>query len=84
MYPIVQKLRNNNAIFKITLPIHTIRIVQSWFQAHLDALEHLRWPVQSPDLNIFQQLWTVLESIMTSELPPSSSLQQLEDFLQEE
>jgi hypothetical protein len=84
MYPIVQKLRNNNAIFKITPPIHTIRIVQSWFQAHVDALEHLPWPVQSPDLNIFQQLWTVLESIMRSELPPSSSLQQLEEFLQEE
>jgi hypothetical protein len=29
---------NNDAIFQDSLPIHTARIVQSWFQEHKDAL----------------------------------------------
>jgi hypothetical protein len=26
------------------LPVHTARSVQSWFQQHEDALQHLPWP----------------------------------------
>jgi hypothetical protein len=36
---------NNNAIFKDDYShIHTARSIQSWFQEHEDALQHLPWP----------------------------------------
>jgi hypothetical protein len=47
VHPIVHMLLlNNDAIFKMTLPIHTVRSAQSWFQKHEDALKHLPWPAQ--------------------------------------
>jgi len=39
---------------------------------------YLPWPTQSPDMNIFEQLWSVLESMVRSRFPPPS-LKQLQD-----
>jgi hypothetical protein len=39
---------------------------------------YLPWPTQSPDMNIFEQLWSVLESMVRSRFPPPS-LNQLQD-----
>ena len=64
--------------------IKIARNVQFWFQEHGDALQHLPWPAQSPDLNIIEPLWSVLDSRVRSRFPPQSSLKQLEDVLQEE
>jgi hypothetical protein len=36
--------------------IHTARSVQSWFEVHEDALQHLFWLAQSPNLNIIEPL----------------------------
>ena len=48
----VQMFTNNDAVFQDgSLPILTARSVQSWFEEHEDALQHLIWPAQSPDLN---------------------------------
>ena len=69
---------NNDAIFQDDLPIHTARSVQSWFEQHEDALQHLLWLAQSPTLNIIESLWSVLESRMRSRFPPLS-LKQLEE-----
>jgi len=56
---------NNDAIFQDNdSPIHTARSVQSWFEEHKDALQHLLWPV--------------LESRVISRFPPLS-LKQLEE-----
>jgi hypothetical protein len=38
---------------------------------------------QSPDFNILEPLWLVLETRMRNRFPPSTSLKQLEDALQE-
>jgi len=66
---------NNDAIsYDDNSPIHTGRNVQSWFEEHEDALQHLPWPAQSPDLNIIKPLWSVLESRVRSKLPPTSTL----------
>ena len=74
VHPVVQVLfPNNDAVFQDDLPI-----VQSWFEQHEDALQHLLCLAQSPTLNIIESLWSVLESSMRSRFPPLS-LKQLEE-----
>ena len=86
VHPVVQMLfPNNDAIFQdCSSPEHTAGNVQSWLQEHEDALQHLPWPAQSPDLNIIEPLCSVQESWVRSRLPPPSPLQQLEDVLHEQ
>ena len=85
VHPMVQMFPNNDAVFQDdSLPIHTARCVQSWFEEHEDALQHLPWPAQSPDLNIVKLLWSVLESRVRSRFPPPLSVKQVEDVLYEE
>jgi hypothetical protein len=64
--------------------VHTAGTGLSWFEEHEGELQHLPWPAQSPDFNIIQILWSVLETIMRNRFPPPISLKQLEDDLQEE
>jgi hypothetical protein len=72
----------NDAIFQDNISTtHTARSVQSGFQEHEDALQHIPWPAQSPGLNIIESLWSVFESRVISRLPPPLSLKQLEDVL---
>jgi len=64
--------------------IHTDRSVQSWFEEHEDALQHLPWPAQLPDIIIIEPLWSVLESRIRSRFLHPTPLKQLEDVLHEE
>jgi hypothetical protein len=78
-------LPNNDAVFQDDhTPIHTAGTVQSWFEEHEGELQHLPWPARSPDLNIIEPLWSVLETRVSNRSPPPISLKQLEDVLQEE
>jgi len=58
VHPMVQMLfSNNDTIFQDNdSPIHTARSVLSCFGEHEDALHHLLWLAQSPDLNIIEPL----------------------------
>ena len=72
VHPMVQMLFHKiDAIFQdYNWPIHRARSIQSCYEALEDALQHLLWPAQSPDLNIMKPLWSVLESRVKSRFPP--------------
>jgi len=62
---------NNDTIFQdYNWLIHTAKSIQSCFEEHEDALQHLPWPAQSPNLNIIEQQWAGLESRVRSRFPP--------------
>jgi hypothetical protein len=44
----------------------------------------LPWPTQSPDFNIIEPLWSVLETRVRNRFPAPTSLKQPEDVLQGE
>ena len=62
----------------------TAGAVRSWFEEHEGELEHLPWPAKSPDLNIIEPCWLVLEIRVRNRFLLSTSLKQLEEVLQEE
>lgn len=65
-------------------PIHTAKVIKTWYENHGDDFEHLVWPAQSPDLNIIEPVWSTLEARIRSVFPPPSSLRELERILIEE
>lgn len=52
----------NTAIFQDdNAPIYTAKTVQSWFNERQSIIKHPPWLAQSPDLNIIESIWDVLE-----------------------
>jgi hypothetical protein len=85
VHPTVQTLfPNNYAVFQEDIaPIHTAGSVQSRSEEHEVEVQHLTWPAKSPDLNVIEPPWSVLETRVRGRFPPSKSVKQLEDVLQE-
>ncbi|PNF35044.1 hypothetical protein B7P43_G11817 [Cryptotermes secundus] len=46
----------------------------SWFEEHEGEHQHLPWPAQSPDLNIIQPIWSVMETRVRNEVSPPTYL----------
>jgi hypothetical protein len=86
VHPMMQMLlMNNDSVFQDdNALIHTAGTVQLWFEQHKGEFQHFPWLAQSPDLNITELLWSVLETRMMNIFPPPLSLKQLEDVLQAE
>jgi hypothetical protein len=73
-----------NTVTPPTHPILTAGTVQSWFEKHESELQHILWPAKSPNLNIIEPLWSVLEARVRNRFQPPTFVEQLENDLQEE
>jgi hypothetical protein len=70
--------------FKVIIRPYIAGNVESWFEEHEDAVQHLPWPAQSSDFGIIEPLWLVSESRVRSRFPLPLSVKQLLVFLHEE
>jgi hypothetical protein len=81
----IQTFPNNDAVFQDNnAPILTAGTLQSWIEEHDGELQHLCWKAQSPNLNINEPFWSVLETRVRNRLTPPTSLKEPEDVLQED
>ncbi len=42
-------------------PCHKVQIISIWFLEHDNEFTVLQWPPPSPDLNLIEHLWDVVE-----------------------
>ncbi|PNF34772.1 hypothetical protein B7P43_G03759 [Cryptotermes secundus] len=76
---------SSDAIYQdVNACVHTAHIVQEWLSEHEDEVSSLPWPPQSPNINIIEPLWPVLESNLRVRYPPPSLLTELANVLHEE
>jgi hypothetical protein len=75
----------NDAVYQVdNAPIRTAGTVQSWLEEHEGELRHLPRPAQSPDLNITEPLWSVVETRVRNRFPLPIFLKQFVYILQED
>ena len=49
------------------VPVHTARNVQTWLAEH--DVQVIQWPAQSPDLNVIENVWSVVKNRVMRDRP---------------
>ncbi len=62
-------------------PCHKAQIISDWFLEHDNEFTLLKWSPQSPDLNLIEHLWDVVEREICIMDVQSTNLQQLRDAI---
>ncbi|GBM75942.1 hypothetical protein AVEN_125348-1 [Araneus ventricosus] len=69
-----------NGIFQQdNTPCHKAWIVLEWFEEHTDEFHLMSWPPNSPDLNLMEHIWDVMERQLTAQTPPCPNISTLRD-----
>jgi len=63
-------------------PVHTAKVARDFL--HSNNVELLPWPPQSPNLNLIEEFWSILESGLRKHKPGPSNIQELEKMVIEE
>ncbi|GBN77903.1 hypothetical protein AVEN_40023-1 [Araneus ventricosus] len=64
-----------NGIFQQeNTPYHKARIVLEWFEEHTDQFHLMSWPPNSPDLNLMEHIWDVMEWQLRVQTPPCPNI----------
>lgn len=52
-------MKYNNWIFQYdNVDIHTLKLIKNWYKKQ--KINHINWPVLSPELNIIENVWGYL------------------------
>ncbi|GBM98327.1 Transposable element Tc1 transposase [Araneus ventricosus] len=69
-----------NGIFQQdNAPCHKARIVLEWFEEHTHEFHLMSWPPNSPDLNLMERIWDVMERQLRAQTPPCPNISTLRD-----
>ncbi|GBM07172.1 Transposable element Tc1 transposase [Araneus ventricosus] len=69
-----------NGIFhQDSAPFHKARIVLEWFEEHTDEFHLMSWPPNSPDINLMEHIWDVMERQLRAQTPPLPNISTLRD-----
>ncbi|GBO46617.1 hypothetical protein AVEN_153837-1 [Araneus ventricosus] len=64
-----------NGIFqKDNAPRHKARVVLKWFEEHTDEFHLMSWPPNSPDLNLMEHIWDVMERQLGAQTSSRSNI----------
>ncbi|GBN82917.1 hypothetical protein AVEN_125324-1 [Araneus ventricosus] len=63
--------------------LHTSKVATKWLQEHFIDFIHFHWPPKSPEMNIIEPIWVVLQRAVQKRSPPPRTHMDLSTALQD-
>ena len=74
--------KKNSVFQEDNAPVHTAKVARDFL--HSKKVELLPWPLQSPDLNPIEELWSIVESGLRKRESGPCNIRELEKMVIEE